>query len=113
MKDDGTYVDIGTAISSGYYGTFGLSWTPTEQGTYEIVASFAGDDSYGSSGASTFVTVGPASSASEPLEPETPEEPAAEPSEAPLISTELAIVLAVVAACIIGAVAYFVLRKRG
>jgi hypothetical protein len=43
-----------------YYGTFSKSWTPPSEDTCTIVASFAGDDSYGSSSAATDVTVGPA-----------------------------------------------------
>ena len=103
MSDSGQYVDIGTTTTSGYYGTFGMTWTPAEEGTYEIVASFEGSEAYGSSSASTFVKVGPASSASVIIEPET---------ETPLISIDLAIVIAVLAACIIGAVAYIGLRRR-
>ncbi len=57
---DGSVIDIGTATTSGYYGTFEMPWTPTAQGTYKIIASFAGDDSYGSSSASTAVSIGPA-----------------------------------------------------
>jgi len=60
IGQDGSYVDIGTTTSDGYYGTFELAWTPTEEGTYKILAQFTGDDSYGSSGAATAVTVGPA-----------------------------------------------------
>jgi PQQ-like domain len=60
VGSDGSYVDIGKTTTSGYYGTFGFAWTPDKEGTYEVIASFAGDDSYGSSAASTFVTVDPA-----------------------------------------------------
>lgn len=60
MTEDGSYVDIGTTTTNGYYGTFGMEWTPPDEGKYEILASFVGDESYGSSGATTYVTVGPA-----------------------------------------------------
>ena len=60
IGSDGSYVDLGTATTDGYYGTFTKTWTPLNQGDYQIIASFAGDESYGSSGASTSVTVGPA-----------------------------------------------------
>jgi outer membrane protein assembly factor BamB len=60
MASDGTYTDLGTVTSNGYYGTFSLAWTPTKQDTYTIIATFAADDSYGSSSAATSVTVGPA-----------------------------------------------------
>jgi len=116
---DGQYIDLGTVTTSGYYGTFTLAWTPSEQGLYEIIASFDGSEAYGSSSASTSLLVGPAASASTPIEPEqpipeepTPEEPEPTVPEQPLISAELAIVIAVVAACIIGAVAYIALRRR-
>jgi hypothetical protein len=60
MDSNGNAIDIGTAITNGYYGSFSKEWTPPNEGSYEIVASFAGDASYGSSGASTGITVGPA-----------------------------------------------------
>jgi hypothetical protein len=60
VDSESNWIDIGTTTTDGYYGTFGLEWTPPEEGKYEIIASFESDDSYGSSGASTFVTVGPA-----------------------------------------------------
>jgi len=60
IGSDGSVVDIGTVTTNGYYGTFSKAWTPPAEGTYEIIASFAGDDSYGSSAASTAVAVGPA-----------------------------------------------------
>jgi hypothetical protein len=139
IAEDGTSIDIGTTTTEGYYGTFGISWTPTAEGDYKIIANFAGDDSYGSSGAATYVTVGPAASASTPIEPEqptpeqptteeptpeeptieeptpdqpTPEEPEPQATVETPLTIELAIVIAVVAACIIGAVAYIALRRR-
>ena len=139
IGEDGSYIDIGTATTDGYSGKFGISWIPPSDGLYQIVASFEGDESYASSSDAAFVTVGPAASASTPIEPEqptpeeptpteptpeeptpteptpeepTPEEPEPTVPEHPLISAELAIVIAVVAACIIGAVAYIALRRR-
>jgi len=101
IAEDGTYIDIGTVTTDGYSGTFGKAWTPTDEGTYKIIAAFTGDESYASSEATTWVTVGPAAAASSTIE-----------IEEPVISTELAIVIAVVAACIIGTVAYLALRRR-
>ncbi len=60
MGSDGSYIDIGVTTTNGYYGTFGKEWTPPAEGTYEIIASFAGDESYGSSASSTKIVVGPA-----------------------------------------------------
>jgi hypothetical protein len=101
LAEDGSYVDIGTVTSDGYSGTFGKAWTPTEEGTYKIIASFEGDDSYGSSSATTWVTVGPAPAASGTIEPETS-----------LISTELAVAIAVIAVAAIGAIAFVIFRRR-
>lgn len=142
ISEDGTCIDLGTVTTSGYYGTFSIDWTPDEEGVYEIVASFEGTEAYGSSSASTALLVGPASSASTAIEPEpetpateeptteeptteeptteeptteepTTEEPEPEPTtETSLISTELAIVVAVVVACVICVVSFFALKKR-
>jgi outer membrane protein assembly factor BamB len=60
IDSNNNYVNIGTVTTSAYYGTFEMAWTPPAEGTYKIVASFTGDDSYGSSGASTAISVGPA-----------------------------------------------------
>jgi hypothetical protein len=60
IASDGTVTDLGSVTTNGYYGTFSMSWTPPAEGKYEIIASFAADDSYGSSAAATAVTVGPA-----------------------------------------------------
>ena len=60
LGSDGSSIDIGTVTTDGYYGTFSKTWTPPAEGDYKIIASFAGDDSYGSSGASTAISVGPA-----------------------------------------------------
>jgi hypothetical protein len=62
IASDGTVTDIGTTTTNGYYGTFGMEWAPAAEGTYTVTASFAGDDSYGSSSAATTVCVGPAPS---------------------------------------------------
>ena len=56
---DGSYVDIGTVTSDAYHGTFACPWTPPNEGTYNIIATFAGDASYGSSSAATAISVGP------------------------------------------------------
>jgi len=66
IDSNGSYTNIGTVTSEGYYGTFSKTWTPTAEGDYQIIASFLGDDSYGSSGASTVVSVGPAPTSTQP-----------------------------------------------
>ncbi len=61
IDPNGNTVDIGQVTTNGYYGTFSMDWTPDMEGTYQIIASFDGDDSYGSSSASTSIVVGAAS----------------------------------------------------
>jgi hypothetical protein len=90
IDSDGAVVDIGTVTTNGYYGTFSKAWTPTKQDTYTIVASFAGDDSYGSSAASTAVTVGPA-----PQTPETPTYPTPPDYTMTIIAGVIAVIIAV------------------
>jgi hypothetical protein len=101
IDSNGGYIDIGTATTSAYYGTFEMAWTPPAEGTYRIVASFVGDDSYGSSAAANAVAVGPATPTQE-----TPEIPT------PVDNTMLlyGLIVLVVIAIIIGLVALF--RKR-
>jgi hypothetical protein len=60
LGSDGSVYDLGSVTSNGYYGTFAYAWNPPKEDTYTIIASFAADDSYGSSNAATSVTVGPA-----------------------------------------------------
>jgi len=103
IDQDNNVYDIGTVITNGYYGTFSHAWTPPNEGTYEIIASFAADDSYGSSSAATAINVGPAPTPYVPVEPEEP---------TPLITTELAIIAVVAIAAVIGVVAYWGLKKR-
>jgi hypothetical protein len=101
---DGTVIDIGSVTTNGYYGTFGKAWTPPKQDTYTIIASFAGDDSYGSSNAATTVTVGPA-----PTTPTIPEIPT------PVDNTNLlyGMFAAIIVAIVIGLAALIgVFRKK-
>jgi hypothetical protein len=106
IGSDGTVTDIGTVTTNGYYGTFSYSWTPPKEDTYTVMASFNGDDSYGSSSAATAASVGPAPATPTP----TPTPPAAAPDNTGLIYATLA---GVIVAIIVGIVAIFVgLRKR-
>ena len=97
---DGSWKDINEVISDDH-GNFGLQWTPPAEGVYKVMAFFLGSESYFGSSDTTYVIVGPAASPSGQIEPETG-----------LISTEVAIALAVVAVAVIGAVAFLVIRKR-
>jgi len=104
IGSDGSVIDLGSVTTNGYYGTFGKAWTPPKQDTYNIIASFAADDSYGSSNAATYVTVGPA-----PTTPSTPEIPTAVDYTMTITYAAIAIIIAVVLAV---AVAVLLLRKR-
>ncbi len=102
LDSNGNYQNIGTVTSNGYYGTFSISWIPPIEGDYTIMATFAGDESYSSSGASTSIFVGPAPTAA----------PTQEPLQLPPDNTML-IIAATVAIIIALAIAtILLLRKR-
>jgi hypothetical protein len=103
IDSDGSVTSIGTATSD-VSGCFQMAWTPPAEDVYKITATFAGDDSYGSSWAETGISVGPA-----PQTPETPQ------TSLPPDNTMLlyGILAAVVVAIVLALVAILVvLRKR-
>jgi hypothetical protein len=57
VDPNGNFVHIGDVTSDGLSGTFGFAWEPEIPGEYMVTASFMGDDSYGSSVATTYVNV--------------------------------------------------------
>ena len=106
VDSNGNYQAIGTVTSDGYYGTFSKTWTPPIQGDYKIIASFAGDDSYGSSGASTYVTV----SAAQSTATQTPQNVQAAPD---YTMTIIAAAIGIAIVVVISAIAIvLLLRKR-
>ena len=141
IDSNGNFQDIGQ-VTSDLSGAFGKSWVPPVPGEYYITASFDGSESYYSSSDTTYFVVDEAPSPGAPIEPEpttpTPTEPTpttpepttpeptepepttpepttpepTEPAEAPLITTEVAIIAAVAVACVIGIVSFWALRKR-
>jgi outer membrane protein assembly factor BamB len=56
VDPNGNYVHIAD-VTSDMSGTYGYTWQPTISGQYTIMATFAGDGSYGSSWAQTYVSV--------------------------------------------------------
>jgi hypothetical protein len=102
IASDGTVTEIGATTTNGYYGTFNKAWKPPAEGTYEIIASFEGDNSYSSSAAATGLSVDPA-----PNEPETPTQP-----QIVIPDYTLAIVGTGIAVIIAVAIAVLILRKR-
>jgi hypothetical protein len=106
LDPNGNFHEIDTVRSDGY-GIFKKMWTPEVEGEYTVIATFEGSKAYYRSYAEAVVGVGPAPEPSGPIEPEP-----TEPTEAPLITTEIAIIIAVVVVAVIGVAAYWVLRKR-
>ena len=104
IDSTGNYVNIGKATTSGYYGTYEMAWVPPAEGTYKIIASFAGDDSYGSSAASTAVVVGPA-----PAPIQFPEQIAPQDYTMTIAAGVIAIIFAV---ALVGLLLFVTLRKR-
>jgi len=104
VDPNGNYQIIGTATSD-VYGNYGLDFEPEVEGTYMIIATFAGSGAYYGLTSTTYLTVGEALTPATPIEPE-------EPTAAPFITTELAIILAVVVAAVIGIVSFWALKKR-
>lgn len=51
------FIHIGDTTTDGMSGTFGYTWEPEIPGEYRVSATFMGDDSYGSSFATTYVSV--------------------------------------------------------
>jgi len=122
---DGRIIGIGTAITDGRSGVFGYAWTPPSEGMYKITASFEGDDSYGSSFATTYLLVSPAPSAipssvvSPSLSPSTTPYPSGtvsiSPSVAPTVgapSYDVYITAAVAASVIVIVLAALILKRR-
>ena len=106
IDPNGNVVDIGTTTTNGYYGTFSFAWTPELEGEYEIMASFAGDDSYGSSSAATSIAVSAA-----PTTTVTPTQTplTMPPFELYTVGSAIAIIIAI---AIVGLLILRILRKR-
>jgi hypothetical protein len=104
LDENGNYQDIGTVTTNAYYGTYSVEWVPEIEGMYTIIATFAGDASYSSSGASCGLFVGP----------EPTVQPTAEPIVLPPDNTMLiyGLLIAVILAIVIGLVNLLLVRKR-
>jgi hypothetical protein len=57
VDPNGNTIHIADVVTNGYSGTFGYTWTPQIAGQYMVTATFAGDDSYGSSFATTYASI--------------------------------------------------------
>ena len=104
VDPNGNFVHI-DRVTSDMSGMFKKMWTPETEGEYTIIATFEGSESYWASYAETAIGVGPAPSPYEPIEPE-------EPTEAPFITTEIAIIAAAVIVAVAVIVGFWIIRKR-
>jgi hypothetical protein len=104
IGSDGTVINLGATTTNGYSGEFDFAWTPPKEGTYQIIASFAGDDSYGSSISTTALSVGPA-----PEKVTIPEQPVPADYTMTILGVGIAVIIAVFIAA---AAAVLILRKR-
>lgn len=100
---NGNTYEIGRATSDAS-GMYSLMWEPPVPGKYTIIATFEGSDSYWSSYAETAIGVTEAPSPAGLIEPE--------PTEAPFITTEVAIILATVIVAVALIAGFWIVRKR-
>ena len=106
LDPNGNFYEIGK-VTSDASGMYKLMWEPPVEGEYTIIASFAGSESYWRSTAETAIGVTEAATPAQPIEPEP-----TTPAEAPFITTEIAIIVAVAVAAFIGVISFWALRKR-
>jgi hypothetical protein len=92
IDPNGNYIDIGTTTSDSY-GNYAIAYQPEVPGTYQIIATFAGTNSYYSSSASSYLTVGSEAST---------------PTPAPTSNSEASIVSAVMTYTAAAAVAIII-----
>ena len=90
-------------VTSDSSGSFGLSWKPTIAGKYQVIASFKGSNSYGSSEATTYFTAVDAAQAAEPV-------PASQDMTGTYVSYATVAIIAAIA--IVGALIMLMLKKR-
>ena len=105
IDPNGNLVHIGD-IASDLHGNYGSTFTPQVPGTYQIIATFKGSNSYGSSSSTTYLTAG--STAATPA-------PTATPQTNLVSTTDLMTYMAVGVIAIIVAIAIvgiLILRKR-
>ncbi|PVX23892.1 MAG: hypothetical protein CW691_09415 [Candidatus Bathyarchaeum sp.] len=105
VDPNGNYKYLGTTTTDSA-GKYAFAFEPELEGTYMIIGTFDGSRSYYGSYSTEYVQVGSASASTQI------QHDAETASEAPLISTEVAVIVAVAVICIIGVVAFWALKKR-
>jgi outer membrane protein assembly factor BamB len=103
FDSNNNYITIGTTTSD-VSGSFQYAWTPPNEGVYKITATFAGDNSYGSSWEETGLSVGPAPASPTPTA--TPPEAAPDNTPMYVLGATIAIIIALAIATLL------ILRKR-
>jgi outer membrane protein assembly factor BamB len=104
IDPNGNYVHIGD-VTSDINGNYGLEFTPEVPGTYQIWATFAGSKAYGSSDATTYLSIGQAAPTSSPAPTQAP----ASLADQYLLPATAGIIVAIAIATIVIVLA---LRKR-
>ena len=123
IDPNGNFQDIGYAKSN-TMGNYAIDWTPPVPGVYTVTATFEGSESYYQSEAGTAFLVSEQHHLDSKSNPNQQyqqqhlhqqslcQQNQHKPTEAPLITTDIAIFAAVAVACIIGIVSYWALRRR-
>ena len=94
-------------FTSDVSGTYGYSWAPDLPGQYKITATFAGDDSYGSSWAETYATVSsPSNNTPNPTSQPITSSP---PTEMYFAISTIAVIIAIIA---VGTILALMLKRR-
>jgi hypothetical protein len=104
IDPNGNIVNIGTTTSD-INGNYGLVFKPEVPGTYQIWATFAGSNAYGSSDATTYLSIGEAAPTSSPAPTPAP----ASLADQYLLPATAGIIVAIAIATIVIVLA---LRKR-
>jgi outer membrane protein assembly factor BamB len=105
IDPNGNYIPIGD-VTSDMTGAYGCAFTPQVPGTYQIVATFAGSNAYGTSSAQTYMAVGEPATTSIPT-PTTQAQSVADAYFIPAIAGLFVLVIVVLAL-----VALSIVRKR-
>ncbi len=111
QKEDGTIINIGTTTTD--LDGFRITWTPPTDGVYKIKVSFAGDESYWDSSATTNVLVSSSGAASPaPSSPQTAMSTAVSPSSNATDVTVYIGIAAVVIIAVVAAAAFAIRRHK-
>ena len=103
VDPNGNYIHIGNATSD-ITGAYGCKFTPEVPGTYQIIATFGGSESYGSSSAQTYLGIG---------DPTATQAPYPQISQTPTETYFALSTVAIIIAIAIGfALTIIILRKR-